>query len=264
MRGRGQLHRGGRGGRGGRGRSRGRAAAGSSSDIGCTPGDESNHLLPWVPHDLESLPDPAWLGRSSELLQNVTLPSFQRTPLRKCAIVVDRHVHKNGGSTVRDLFLEHERTGHALYQGYTQMYWNRDYRLLRRAAEDAIRRRTSPEHVLLIEAHFGWVEMANPVLPSLLELKRMYNKGGVDCPLVLMTRVREPLDYYLSFYKWGVAFRQRDDPVSIARTTAHPQAHDQPRRHRLVSCHRFVCLRRLASARTFSSGPSACPTCSLR
>ena len=27
-----------------------------------------------------------------------------------------------------------------------------------------------------------------------------------------MTRVRNPLDYYLSFYKWGVAFRQKEDP----------------------------------------------------
>ena len=30
-----------------------------------------------------------------------------------------------------------------------------------------------------------------------------------------MTRVREPLDYYLSFYRWGVAFRQREDPASF-------------------------------------------------
>ena len=66
-----------------------------------------------------------WVGGQEGLpdlrhVPNVTLPSFARTPLRKCAIVVDRHVHKNGGSTVRDLFLEHERTGHALYQGYTR------------------------------------------------------------------------------------------------------------------------------------------------
>ena len=94
----------------------------------------------------------------------MTLPAWQRTPLRKCAIVVDRHVHKNGGSTVRDLFLEHERLGLALYQGYTQMYWNRDYRLLRRAGEVALRQgKRAPEHVILMEAHFGWVELAQQV-----------------------------------------------------------------------------------------------------
>jgi len=30
-----------------------------------------------------------------------------------------------------------------------------------------------------------------------------------------MTRVREPLAYYLSFYRWGVAFRQREQPQSF-------------------------------------------------
>jgi len=49
-------------------------------------------------------------------------------------------------------------------------------------------------------------------MPSLRELSRLYQRSGVDCPLVLMTRVREPLDYYLSFYRWGVAFRQGKQP----------------------------------------------------
>lgn len=30
-----------------------------------------------------------------------------------------------------------------------------------------------------------------------------------------MTRVREPLDYYLSFFRWGVAFRQKENPSSF-------------------------------------------------
>ena len=253
--------------RGGRGQHhhRGRGFAGSArpdeSDIGCTAGDPNNNLLPWT--DGEYLPA---LGDAAAAAsrRNMTLPAWQRTPLRKCAIVVDRHVHKNGGSTVRDLFLEHERLGLALYQGYTQMYWNRDYRLLRRAGEVALRQgKRAPEHVILMEAHFGWVELAQQVpvatpallpsgppstatagqllrsppylhgplrhahrrrarhspqvLPSLQELSRMYQSSGVDCPLVLMTRVREPLDYYLSFYRWGVAFRQRQDPQNFGK-----------------------------------------------
>lgn len=124
------------------------------NDIGCQAGHLSNAVLPWARG--EDLPA---LGEQ----RNVTLAPYMRTQLRRCAIVVDRHVHKNGGSTVRDLLLEHERMGHALYQGYTQMYWNRDYRVLRRAAEEAARRGSAPEHVLLIEAHFGWVEMSNQV-----------------------------------------------------------------------------------------------------
>jgi len=211
-RGGGRGRAGGRGARRGRGRGRGK----NPGDIGCEPGDPNNRLLPWVPHR-ETLPDASILGQTERLLENVTLPSFQSRPLRKCAIMVDRHVHKNGGSTVRDVFLEHERTGFALYQGYTQMYWHRDFKVMRRAAEDAVRTRRTPESVLLVEAHFGWVELAQAVLPSLRELERMYKRAGIDCPLVLMTRVREPLDYYLSFYKWGVAFRQRESPHLFGR-----------------------------------------------
>ena len=33
----------------------------------------------------------------------------------------------------------------------------------------------------------------------------------------MMTRVREPLEYYLSFYRWGVAFRQRDEPTKFGK-----------------------------------------------
>jgi len=62
------------------------------------------------------------------------------------------------------------------------------------------------------------VEMASTVLPTLKELHSTYTRAGFDCPLVLMTRVREPTDYYLSFYKWGVAFRQRENPRSFGAT----------------------------------------------
>ena len=41
---------------------------------------------------------------------------------------------------------------------------------------------------------------------------------GIECPLVLMTRVREPLDFYLSFYRWGVAYRQVEHPAAYGST----------------------------------------------
>ena len=176
-------------------------------DIGCRPGTRDNAVLPWARGEQ--------LARLDQIPRNATLPPYLSRQPRRCAILVDRHVHKNGGSSVRDLLLEHERMGHALYQGYTQMYWNQDYRLLRKMAEAAIAKGEAPDQLLLIEAHFGWVEMAQTVLPGLLELDKMYKRGGIDCPLVLMTRVREPLDYYLSFYRWGVAFRQRESPAAF-------------------------------------------------
>ena len=45
-------------------------------------------------------------------------PSYLRSPLPACSIVVDRHTHKNGGSTLRDLFLRNELHDGWLYWGY--------------------------------------------------------------------------------------------------------------------------------------------------
>jgi len=209
----GGKHGGGKGsGKRGGGSKRSGVAASSGDDQGCTPGDPNNIVLPWSRGE-ERLPQLDTLQRNSSELA----PYLSRQP-RRCAILVDRHVHKNGGSSVRDLFLEHERLGQALYQGYTQMYWTQDYRLLKRNAEAAIARGVAPAQMLLMEAHFGWVELSQTVLPGLQQLDSLYKAAGVDCPLVMMTRVREPLDYYLSFYRWGVAFRQRDTPSQFGST----------------------------------------------
>lgn len=144
---------------------------------------------------------------------NFALPSWQRTQRRQCAIVVDRHVHKNGGSTMRDIFLENERLGYGLYHGYMQLYWRYDLPLLRSIAEQAVASGRAPSHFLMIEAHFGYEEFSQRVMSDLLELRALYQEKKVDCPIVLVTRVREPLAYYLSFYKWGVAYRQKEAPA---------------------------------------------------
>ncbi len=52
---------------------------------------------------------------------------------------------------------------------------------------------------------------------DLRHLAKLYASRGVDCPVAMMTRVREPLEYYLSFYRWGVAFRQRDEPTKFGK-----------------------------------------------
>ena len=49
--------------------------------------------------------------------------------------------------------------------------------------------------------------MNGPILRDLQELRQTL--AGHECPILTMTRVREPLDFYLSFYQWGVAFRQK-------------------------------------------------------
>ena len=114
-------------------------------DLGCQPGDPANAVLPWA-HG-EQLP-PLTINRSSSLAPYMT------RHLRRCAIVVDRHLHKNGGSTMRDLFLEHERQGRALYYGYTHERWADDLRALAHSVDTALRRGdTTGAQVLLIESH---------------------------------------------------------------------------------------------------------------
>lgn len=60
---------------------------------------------------------------------------------------------------------------------------------------------------------------AGTVLPTLRSLSRaLAARSGGACPLVLTTRIREPLEYYLSFYRWAVGFRQRDNPTYYGRS----------------------------------------------
>ena len=99
------------------------------SDIGCTPKSKGLQL-PWTTRsDLPPLPV-AWNDTSTPL------PPYQRQRPKRCAILIDRHVHKNGGSTIRDLLLEQERLGHALYQGYTQLYWRSIYQKLKKVVSE--------------------------------------------------------------------------------------------------------------------------------
>ena len=69
---------------------------------------------------------------------NAALPSYQRARPKKCAILIDRHVHKNGGSTVRDILLEQERLGYALYQGFTQLNWGNVFQKLQKLVTQAL------------------------------------------------------------------------------------------------------------------------------
>ena len=174
---------------------------------GCTPGSPANAVLPWARGEVLARLGAASSNASHLLAFPGAAPwsAHLSRPLRHCAILVDRHVHKNGGSTVRDLFLENERHGHALYVGYEPQRWKDDYRALRLAAEAALRRGEPPSsHVLLVENHFGRPELSESLLPDLQELSdllaRAHAPAGEACPLVLMTRLRgaaRPLEHTL-------------------------------------------------------------------
>lgn len=140
--------------------------------IGCYPGTRGA-VLPWATSEA-LVTEPQNSARGTP---NHTLDSFQRTAQKRCAMIVDRHVHKNGGSTVRDLFLENERLGYGLYQGYSQMYWVKDFKEIKRVAERAVARKEVPRHLLMFEAHFGFVELNGRVLEDLKGLESLYTQA---------------------------------------------------------------------------------------
>ena len=113
----------------------------------CTAGDSSN-VLPWASGEgLVLEPQAALTAATAAARSNWSVGG-----LKRCAIIVDRHTHKNGGSTVRDIFLENERLGYGLYQGYTQLGWNSDWRNVRRLADAAVGEGRTPSLLLMIEA----------------------------------------------------------------------------------------------------------------
>jgi len=178
----------------------------------CTAGD-SSLMMPWASGE--------GLVTSPKRAATFTRSNWSSGERERCAIIVDRHVHKNGGSTMRDIFLENERLGYGLYQGYTQLLWRQDFAVLQRIAERAVAEKRSPNHFIMMEApllpspqprrgktapphtrasppatdaplqaHFGFEEFANRPLSDLVRLKQLYQAAGVRCPIALMTRVR--------------------------------------------------------------------------
>ena len=134
------------------------------------------------------------------------------SPAASGTLWVDRHLHKNGGSTLREVMLRSEEAGHCLYYGYTQTRegWDRLVREMRtlNGSSSALPR-------LCVEAHASQAsaEFASHRIPDLVGLRSHFAKLAVPVRVVLTTRVREPLSYYLSFYRWRVAGMQEHGNV---------------------------------------------------
>ena len=140
------------------------------------------------------------------------------------ALWVDRHLHKNGGSTVREVMLRNEESGNCVYYGYTQTHegW---LRLMNEMIR--LRQNGSALPRLCIEAHASQAsaEFVSWRIPQLLTLRSHFARLSVPLRVVLTTRVREPLSYYISFYRWRVAGMQRHGNVirlSSTRSVVQP------------------------------------------
>ena len=119
---------------------------------------------------------------------------------RECFVLFDRHVHKNGGSTMSVLMQRLEEQGECLYWGYHLSSLQRGLAALRGLSRNSPR---LPR--LCIDGHVGGDLAGTTTLESLKAWQRKMAEHGLACHLFTTLRVREPLSHYVSFYLWSRA-----------------------------------------------------------
>lgn len=140
------------------------------------------------------------------MANNVSGPSD--SPLApQCGMLLDRHVPKTAGTTVRTMLRRNAQLGSCEYWGYDLgRSWVSRVGFRHRALGELVAElgaRPPPRRRLCAEGHIVggsfWAELA-------------WLRASVfarQCRVVVMLRVREPLAWYRSFYDWAVRPRQR-------------------------------------------------------
>ena len=104
---------------------------------------------------------------------------------------------------MREVMLRNEEAGNCIYWGYalTREAWSSVMQLLRglNGSESRMPALCMEEHASTASTNFVPTH-----LPQLVSLRARYQALGLRVPIVLTTRVREPLSFYLSFYRWRV------------------------------------------------------------
>jgi hypothetical protein len=117
----------------------------------------------------------------------------------RCFLLLDRHVHKNGGSTMRGIFQNLELHNECAYVGYSLSAATLT------ASQQALRELTADSAPIRLcaEAHMGQYVMK--YMHELSKLKKeLAARPDVQCSILRTTRVRDPLSFYISFYLWGL------------------------------------------------------------
>ena len=129
-----------------------------------------------------------------------------------CGLVVDRHVPKTAGTTVRSMLRLNVQRGACEYIGYdVGRTWESrvgfNHRSLPELALQLKSGRTESQRICM-EAHMVggtfWDELAA------LRASQSFMRA---CTLVVVIRIREPLSWYRSYYDWAVLSRQRTGDV---------------------------------------------------
>jgi hypothetical protein len=126
--------------------------------------------------------------------------------LMPCGIVLDRHVPKTAGTTVRSTLRKNAALGSCTYVGYDlRRTWESRVGFNHREMAEVVAELSStppPRRRLCMEAHMVGGRFWSDIV------KLRATPFAAQCPVVVLLRVREPLSWYRSYYDWGVRSRQ--------------------------------------------------------
>ena len=133
-----------------------------------------------------------------------------------CGMVIDRHVPKTAGTTVRSLLRRNQQLGCCEYMGYdVGRTWQSRVGFTHKSLTELrseLQWPASPRRICM-EAHMVngdfWSDIAA------IRASHFVVSPHLKCTLVVVVRVREPLSWYRSYYDWAVLSRQRTGHVKV-------------------------------------------------
>ena len=125
-----------------------------------------------------------------------------------CGLIVERHVPKCAGTTVRTFLRANQERGACSYVGYDvgrtwQSRVGFTHRSLAEVADELNSNPSPWNKPICMEAH-----MVGGSFWSVLSSLRQ-SQFAARCTMLVMLRVREPLSWYRSYYDWAVLSRQK-------------------------------------------------------
>ena len=167
-------------------------AACNSVEFGCCLGSSKSQVLRKA---ATSLP-----RATATALQSGAAASFQ-----SCTVWVDRHVHRTAGTSLRIHMMQLMEMD-ALQRPQTWIMGPKAWTMLL----DGLARLVAPCSPALADIRIG-IEAHEAVEPwydlFIQKLRAYRSRRDTCCRIVMSTRVRSPIDHYVSFFRWGIEKR---------------------------------------------------------
>ena len=150
-------------------------------------------------------------------------PPYIVSPLPQCAILLERHTHKNGGSTFRAIVNQNDMRDGWAYWGYGmhqhQMITSKVISVMLGPSNRSCDAWSGRAPLRMIAEHHYSRLPLNVVMGYFGPMSPMQQVGArCHCRVVLVTRLREPLSFYISFYRWTVSWRQLRNSTAFGKT----------------------------------------------